>query len=170
MASALPENWSHINGSDDFDQFEVPEINTALLMSLLEESQVEECDDERLRSVIQSLEAVIDPNRLDGHDSLVEMEWGSGNLNGCTTPSDGEQLNGQDCSTSLDLDFSWMDVEMVPSSPSDEMTNWYMDSFRDGTDGVIELGDYSQICYGMPLEEHEYGSLWQESHSSVMYD
>uniref|UniRef100_A0A5B7ASK9 Uncharacterized protein n=1 Tax=Davidia involucrata TaxID=16924 RepID=A0A5B7ASK9_DAVIN len=166
MASSKPENWACINGNDDFDNFEVTEINGALLMSLLEESQGEECDDERLRSVIQSLEAEIDSNMMDGHDSLVETEWGS-QLSG------GGQVDGHDCSTSHDLDFNWMDMEMVPSLPGDDMTNWYMDPCGDEMDGIIEFGgvrDYSHIYYGIPLEENGCGSLWQETNATVMYN
>ncbi|KAL8148713.1 hypothetical protein AgCh_005902 [Apium graveolens] len=54
--------------------------HTALLLSQLldEESHVEDCDDERLTSVIRSLEAeIIEPNMMieDYDCSFMELEW-----------------------------------------------------------------------------------------------
>ncbi|CAL5336154.1 unnamed protein product [Camellia sinensis] len=182
-SSSVAENWAcMINGDDEFDRFEVPEIDTALLMSLLEESQVDQdCDDERLTSVIRSLEAEIefDPNMMDGQDDhhlpLQPHHQRDGNLKGCQ-PSDGAQVDGGDCSDPHDdLDFNWMDVEMAPSSPSDDIANWYMDPYGGEMERIIEFidqaRDYSHTSYGVPLEEHSgaYGYLWQETHTSVMY-
>ncbi|GFZ07605.1 hypothetical protein Acr_19g0005420 [Actinidia rufa] len=160
MAASVPENWACINGDDDeFDQFKVNEIDSDLLMSLLEELHGEECDDERLTSMIRSLEAEINPIVMDGHDLPMH------NSDSCQ-PSDAAQVDGQDCSMAHDLDLHWMHVEMAPASPSDEMTNWYMDPCGDEFDGVR---DHSQNLYGVVhLEELSYGSLWQETHTSVM--
>ncbi|KAA8526708.1 hypothetical protein F0562_009063 [Nyssa sinensis] len=176
-SSSLPENWACINGNGDSDKFEVTEIDSAILMSLLEESQGEECDDERLKSVIRSLEAEIDPTMMDGHDSLVELGWGTANMDGCQL-SVGGQVDGQDCLTSHDLDFNWMELDTVPSSPGDEMTNWYVEPCGDEMDGVIEFGsvrDYSHMYYGIPLDENGYALpillfLWPPSviHLPVM--
>ncbi|KAK9266474.1 hypothetical protein L1049_021386 [Liquidambar formosana] len=170
MASPIFENYACINGDDDFNQFEVSEINGALLMSLLEESQGEVGDDDRLMSVIRSLEAEISPNRTYGLDSPMELEFGV-NQEDYQLCNAG-QVDGQDCSTSADLDFGWIDMELTSSSPSDDVTNWYMDPCGDEMDGIIEFGgvsDYSQIYYGVPLEEHGYNSLWQDTYDSVMY-
>ena len=166
MAASVPENWACINADDDeFDQFEVNKIDGAFLMSLLEESHNEECDDERLTSVSRSLEAEINPIVIDGHDSPMHE------LDNCQ-PSEAAQVDGQDSSMAHDLDLHWMDVEMDPASPSDEMTNWYMDPCGDEFDAIIEFGgvrDHSQNLYGVVhLEELSYGSLWQETHTSVM--
>ncbi|XP_057505748.1 uncharacterized protein LOC130789040 [Actinidia eriantha] len=167
MAVSLPESCSSIN----VDKLVVPEINGALLMSLLEESQGDECDDGRLNDVIRSLEAEIDPKMMmDSHDlSMENIEWGSESED-CQS-LDAGHIHGQDCTMSSDLDFNWVDMEMSPFSPSDEMTNWYMEPI----DGIIEFGgeirDYSEIYYGVPLEEHAFGSsLWQETYASEMYD
>ncbi|GMP66240.1 hypothetical protein CsSME_00026673 [Camellia sinensis var. sinensis] len=69
VVSVVTENWASINSdADEFEKFEIPEIDSALLMSLLEESQADQdCDDddERLMTVIRSLEAEIDPNVMD---------------------------------------------------------------------------------------------------------
>ena len=165
MAASVPENWACINAAaDEFDQFEVNKIDGVLLMSLLEESHNEECDDERLTSVIRSLEAEINPIVMDGHDSPMHE------LDNCQ-PSEAAQVDDQDSSMAHDLDLYWMDVEMGPASPSDEMTNWYMDPCGDEFDAIIEFGcvsDYSQNLYGVHLEELSYGCLWQETHTSVM--
>jgi len=173
MAGSLPEK-AFINGVDEgLDQFEVQEIDGALLMSLLEESNAEDCDDDKLTSVIRSLEAEIDPNMMDGHDLSMDLGWGSNPEN--FQPFDVAQVDDLDCSISHDLDdFDWMEMEMEmipPSSPSDEMNNWYMDPCGDELDGVIGFGavtDFSNMYYGVPLEELTYGSLWQETHNSVM--
>ncbi|KAL7186100.1 hypothetical protein ACSBR2_027956 [Camellia fascicularis] len=177
VVSVVTENWASINGdADEFEKFEIPEIDSALLMSLLEESQADQdCDDddERLMTVIRSLEAEIDPDVMDGHDLDMDIEWDS-NLEGGRSTG---QVEAQDWPTSKSdqLAFNWMeDVEMGPSSPSDDMAIWYMEEpYGVEMDGVIEVGgvgDYSHIYFGVPLEEHAYGSLWQETHASVMYD
>ncbi|KAA8524069.1 hypothetical protein F0562_010500 [Nyssa sinensis] len=145
MASS--ENWACINGKNDFDNFEVKEVDGALLMSLLEESQGEECDDERLKSVIQSLEAEIDSDMMDGHDSLVEPEWCS-HMEGCQRCRAG-QVDSHDCLISHDLDFNWMGMDMnmnmnmdmvMASMANDDMTNWYMDPCGDEMHEIIEFG------------------------------
>ncbi|GFZ05284.1 hypothetical protein Acr_17g0008560 [Actinidia rufa] len=165
MAASLSENPACINvDADEFEKFEVPEIDGALLLSFLEESLADECDDERLNGVIRSLEAEIDPNIvMDGGDlSMDNIEWGS--------ESEGCQSFDSGLPHLSDFDFNWVDTEIAPSSPSDEMTNWYMEPI----DGIIEfggVGDYSHIYYGVPLEEHAYGSsCGQETYASEIYD
>ncbi|KAE9456265.1 hypothetical protein C3L33_11824, partial [Rhododendron williamsianum] len=167
--SLVPENWASINDSDyDFDQFEVQEIDGALLMSLLEEPSPEDCDDDKLTRVMKSLEAEIDPKIVDGLDLSMELEWGTDSEG--FQPFNAAQVDDLDCSISHNLDdFDWMEVEMIPpSSPSDEMDNWYMDPCGDELDGIVGFGDFSNMYYGVPLEELAYGSLWQETHNSVM--
>ncbi|KAI8557987.1 hypothetical protein RHMOL_Rhmol04G0053900 [Rhododendron molle] len=169
MAGSLPENWACINGNDhDFDQFEIQEIDGALLMSLLEESSPEDCDNDKLTRVMKSLEAEIDQKIVDGLDLSMDLGWGTDSKG--FQPFDAAQTNDLDglISHSLD-DFDWMEVEMIPrSSPSDEMDNWYMDPCGDALDGIVGFGDFSNMYYGVPLEELAYGSLWQETHNSVM--
>uniref|UniRef100_A0A5B7CCB0 Uncharacterized protein n=1 Tax=Davidia involucrata TaxID=16924 RepID=A0A5B7CCB0_DAVIN len=157
MASLVPENWACTNSYD-----ELTELDGDLLMSLLEESQVNDGDEERLRRVIQSLEAEIDPIMMEGHNSLVEPKL-DGFPEDCQF-SDASQVDSQDCLTSHDLDINWIDMD-------DDMTNWCMDPCGGEMDGIIEfggIGDYSHIFYGVPLEEQEFCSLWQESHESLV--
>lgn len=166
MASFLPENRECVNGCDGLDTVEVFEIDGALLMSqLLDESHVEDCDDERLTSVIQSLEDEINPIMMDGHDLLMELEWDDNlEVEDCDF-SNGGQMDGQDCSTAScdDLDYNWMDMEDMKSS-------FYLGSSEDGMEGVIEFGgvrDYYNYnyynSYANSVEEHSYGSLWQDT-------
>ncbi|KAJ8534517.1 hypothetical protein K7X08_016245 [Anisodus acutangulus] len=66
-------------------------------MSFLEESEIEESDEQKIRQVIKSLEAEISPVQINGSNSLTES-----------------------CSTSFDLEFEWIDSEMECSTPSDD--------------------------------------------------
>ncbi|KAI3769397.1 hypothetical protein L6452_00499 [Arctium lappa] len=149
MASLIQENWATINDQDGFDEFESLEIDDTLLMSILEEPHVDdECDDERLSSVIQSLEAEINPIVIDDHDMSLELEWNI-DWEGCHQFS-----ANQNTSRSHDLDYNWM-----------EMDEMYIQGYEDGMGGIIEFGgvkDYSQFSYGNNMEEHVYGALWQE--------
>lgn len=100
MASVVAENWEHIEKQqDDLESLEFLHVNQGLLMSLLDETQVDDCDDERLSKVIQSLEAEINPE--ESHDS--NEYWN-------------DESSGQDWSMPHDLDHhNWMDVEFAPS-------------------------------------------------------
>lgn len=152
-------------------QFEsIPQIQSSILTSFLDDSNVELCcDDERLRVFIQSLEAEINP-------ILIKDQ---GNYN---TSDDEEQIS----SSSEDvLDFvTWMDSEILsPCSSSssyissdvdelswydqvsgdDELDLRYMIEYGDAVNG----GDYSSeipMEMEMDLEEHIYTSLWQENY------
>ncbi|GFQ05754.1 hypothetical protein PHJA_002719500 [Phtheirospermum japonicum] len=132
---------------DDLNAVEFPNIDKSIVMSLLEDSslvQMEDGDDEMLRIVIQSLEREINKSNEYSEDCRF---------------SDDEQL--ESCSTSPDhhrLDFDWIDTEMDYSSPGDEMTSYFIGNY---TDEIGVLGDYSEFCYEMPMEEDEYCSLWQ---------
>ncbi|KAL2331218.1 hypothetical protein Fmac_018799 [Flemingia macrophylla] len=83
---------------------ELSEANNVLLMSLLEETQEEEYyGDDRLVSMIQSLEAEISDTEMMGH------------------------VDDHDCSTSdSGPDDHWIDMEMISSLPFDEMNNAYI--------------------------------------------
>ncbi|KAL7218518.1 hypothetical protein ACSBR2_011725 [Camellia fascicularis] len=134
MAFSVPENWACID--DNIGEIEISQIKKSLLISLFEESQVDDSDDddddddERLRSVIRSLEAEIHPNTSD-HNSLVELQLDD-HQGFYFQPSDSRNVDCPDHDLmSNDLDFSWIDyvVEIAPSvSPSDEITSWYMDT------------------------------------------
>ncbi|XP_054811158.1 uncharacterized protein LOC129312534 [Prosopis cineraria] len=92
-----------------FEGFEFGEASNVLLMALMEETQEEQnCEDERLVSMIQSLEAEISRNSM-----LME------------------QVDGKDCSTSsISTDDYYDDImdidqQVVPSiSPFDDLNAW----------------------------------------------
>ncbi|PIN16645.1 hypothetical protein CDL12_10703 [Handroanthus impetiginosus] len=163
MASSMvAENWDYADGHDGSESLELSQINQNLLMSLLDETQIDDCDDERLINVIRSLEAEID---FDGQHAIDNAMWES-DLVDCQSSND--ELNGQDRSLPHDnLDLHWMDMETIPSSPSGAMGNWYMDHNGQGIMGSgNEFGgakNYSNFWNGTPLEEQDYGSLWHET-------
>ncbi|KAJ0457929.1 hypothetical protein HanIR_Chr15g0779401 [Helianthus annuus] len=149
MASLIKENWASINDQYDFDSFENLEIDDALLMSILDEPHVEgECDNEKLSSVIRSLEAEISPIVIDDHDMSMELEWN------VDWENSHQFLTNQSYIKSQDIEYNWMDMD-----------DMYIQRYEDEMGGVIEFGgvkDYSQISYANNLEEHGYGALWQE--------
>ncbi|KAL2476558.1 Uncharacterized protein Adt_37294 [Abeliophyllum distichum] len=169
MDSMVADNWESVDGDSDFINSENSQFDQShVLMSLLDESQNEDCDDERLTNVIRSLEAEIKPNS----DCYLfdNIEW-EGDLVECQSSSD-ESMNELDFSKLHDLDFQWMDLEMIPSSPSGGMESWYVDPYGQEMGAVTEFGElknYSQLSYGTPLmEDHDYGFLWQETNVSQM--
>ncbi|KAL8209047.1 hypothetical protein R6Q57_008459 [Mikania cordata] len=149
MASLIQENWASINDQYDFDNFETLEIDDTLLLSILDEPHIEdECDNERLSSVIRSLEAEISPIEIDDHDMSLDLEWNADWKN----PN--ELLFNQNYLKLQDTEYNWM-----------EMDDACIQEYDDGMDGIIEFGalnDYSLIPYGSNIEEHGYGALWQE--------
>ncbi|XP_022878655.1 uncharacterized protein LOC111396456 [Olea europaea var. sylvestris] len=169
MASMVADNWESIVCYDDFINNESSYIDQNILMSLLDESHNEDCDDERLTNVIRSLEAEIAPNNTDCYLSN-NLKLESDPIE-CQSSSD-ESTNEQNFSKLHDLDFQWMDLEMVPSSPTSGMASWYMGSYEQEMDAMTEfdgLKFYSQISYETPLmEEHDFGLLWQETNDSQM--
>ncbi|KAK4355326.1 hypothetical protein RND71_024297 [Anisodus tanguticus] len=143
------------------------QIDSAVLMSFLDEPHMEYCDDEKLRSLIQSLEAELDypitysptaPN-LDCYEgdcinSSTEIYHYEDNLYAKSAP------DGEDSSEELvDVDFSWMDMEISSStSPS----NNEMIEFQMGSD------IYSQSFTCIPIEEEVYDSLWLQTDLSMV--
>jgi hypothetical protein len=72
---------------------------------------------------------------------------------------------------SLGLDFELVDMEVVPSSPSDhDMNYWY--NMEPSENDIVEFGvrNYFQFGHEAALEEHGYSSLWQESYDIMMYN
>ncbi|XP_011045592.1 PREDICTED: uncharacterized protein LOC105140446 [Populus euphratica] len=165
MASLLPENISIKTGDDDLKGIEGFD-DDALLMSLLEESQGDhESNEERLRSVIQSLEAEINPSIMsDGYETAMDP---------AEMPRDGEDTDELPKTAemeSLGLDFELVDMEVVPSSPGDhDMNYWYMEPSEND---IVEFGvtNYFQFGHEAAMEEHGYSSLWQESYDITMYN
>ncbi|KAJ7948850.1 putative Heat stress transcription factor B-4b [Quillaja saponaria] len=169
MDSLVCENSAFINGEDEFDGLEVLEMDGDLLMSLLEESQTDERDEDQLNSLIRSLEAEIKVDTMEGQDLVSNIigeecsgqSWKVG------------QMDGRDCSVSHDFDeFGWVDMDVVPSSLGEDM-NWYMNPYGGEMDGIIEfIGNedehYSKIYHESDLGEYGYSSLWQETNSSEL--
>ncbi|KAK4420620.1 hypothetical protein Salat_2012500 [Sesamum alatum] len=160
MASATTtENCSFSTSLDDLNGVEFSNIDTSILMCLLDDSQVEGGDDERLISVIQSLEAEI----------MTPSSFLETNYSECYQEdyvfSDVEQMDS--CSTSSDhVYFEGIDMDVPYSLLTDDMTSYFIDQFVDEMENVVEfvaLRDYSQVCCGVAMEEdHHYNGLWQE--------
>ena len=175
MASmAASEKWANINGDDVLEGIKISGFDSAFLMSLMEEVQdhIEESDKERLKSVIQSLEAEINSGKsYVDHDSM-NMEW----------PDHRSISNGEDrqsCSLGQtddhdflvsfdDLDMNGLiDMEVVPSSPSHDL-NWYMYPGRD----EISNDNFVNTYGGVALDQaYGYNFLWQETtYDLVVYE
>ncbi|KAL2245571.1 UNVERIFIED_CONTAM: hypothetical protein Sindi_2825300 [Sesamum indicum] len=162
MANATAtENCFWYKNSDDVDDTEFLNIDNSLVMSLLEDSEVEDGDNERLRTVIQSLEAeIMSQNSCFGTN---DSEGCSDDYRSCDVE---QQLSS--CSTSPDrcLDFECIDMEADYSYLTDEVGNYFNCQFTDKIESTMfELGgevDYSQVfSYAVAMEEDEYCGLWQ---------
>lgn len=151
-----------------FQGTEISEIDASLLMSILEESQCEEHDDETLEHVIRSLEAEINFNTIDGYDLPLETEASIDQYD--SQLWSGDKMVDHDCSQPLDFDVNWADMEIKPSSPFGETTNWYLDPSEVEVDGSIESGGrgFSHFRYGDLLEEDGYNFLWQDTYDLAM--
>ncbi|KAB2095478.1 hypothetical protein ERO13_A01G042800v2 [Gossypium hirsutum] len=147
MALMLTENPGLTNESNGVEEIGVPEIDAGLLMSLLEESQCEEyCNEEQVTSLMESLEAEI--RMVNAGSCSIEGDIGSNNY------------------------FEWSEMEMVPSSPSDDM-NWYVEDHAQemSMDGyLVQFGnDFPLNCYESQLE-NGFTSLWQETYDTAIYN
>lgn len=151
MASMVAENWENIFDSNDCSEnFELSPRNHNLLMSLLDETQIDDCDDdERLTKVIQSLQAELDSA---DHCDLVD----------CQSSVDESYSQGYPTLVSTatnDLDLHWMDVEIMPTSPS-----WYNMDHHHGQGMMMSTSDefgWIKNPSFSPLEaDQDYGSLW----------
>lgn len=150
MALLLKEKPGLIHGNNIMEEeFGAPKIDGALLMSLLEESHCEYCNEEQLKSLMKSLEAEIRMQASHGSCDNVSL--------------DNESNDGFDC-------FEWTDeMEMVSSSPSDDM-NWCVENHVEeiSMDDLLEFGDdFPQNYCEIPFE---YGnsSLWQETYDTAI--
>lgn len=185
MASQLmSESWPCIDVIDYREsgqldnEMQVLEIVGATLFEDSHEDYYRHVDNERLRSLIQSLEAEINHNipcatttteldqlhqhlLMDRQDSCNEL---------CTASTTLGSMDGQDCwSTPIDNDldqFEWVDSEHVAaSSPLDDMNWWVEPVCGDNglTNGVIDpIGgniceDFQMYCGGA----FRGSNLWQ---------
>lgn len=161
MASFVQENYESFNVCDEFD-------TGALLMSqLLDESHVEDCDNERLTSVIRSLEAEVEPVMLvEDNESFMELEWDDNLAEFCDNNWNVEHRdhvsNGQDCSTtssSDDLDdYNWMEMEDLNEFGG--VGDYYYYQYP-------QFINHDNVNTNI-LEEQSYGSLWQDTDVLVM--
>ncbi|XP_058727437.1 uncharacterized protein LOC131598881 [Vicia villosa] len=124
------------------DQFS--EANNVILMSLMEETHEYEDEyigDDKLVSMIQSLEAEISDTQ--NYDM-------------------GGYMDGQDCSTSLIIDSDhWVDIELISSSLFDEVNmnvnanTWCeneMEHMKMEYEDQNFIDDF-QMCYGVFMEQ-----------------
>lgn len=177
---------SMVNHSDNgFEGVEVSGLNGAFLMSLMEELQdqvvLEDSDEERLNSVIQSLEAEIngcatsssddeqdhscmesDDDHSDRYESISNGE----NSQSCRSGQVMESSGNHDdyCSISFDdMNMNeWVSMEAeAPSSPGHEL-NYYMYHF--GEEMISTDNHHSYYGVSIDQEQSEYNSLlWQET-------
>ncbi|RDX71764.1 hypothetical protein CR513_48840, partial [Mucuna pruriens] len=129
---------------------EFSEANNVLLMSLLDETHEEEYyGDDRLVSMMQSLEAEISDTEMG---QMYEIGY----------------VDDQDCSTSDNGSDHWDDMELISSLPFDEMNAWIPcgDEMNAGIPCGDEMMEHAameyeagndiddiQLCYGVFLEQ-----------------
>ncbi|KAE8703352.1 Detected protein of unknown function [Hibiscus syriacus] len=147
MALLLKENPGLIDGSNAMEEIGIPEMDAAVLMSLFEESHCEEYyNEEQINSFMESLEAEI---RMANR--------GSCSIEGVI------ERNGSS---------AWSEMEMVPSSPSDDM-NWCVDDHFEeiSMDELVQFGnDFALNCYEIQSENGFSANLWQETHDTATYN
>lgn len=150
MASIAPEN---------LDGVDVLKLNSVFLMSLLEESQGEEYNDEKLESFIRSLEEELNPTTMEDQDSVIDSR--------VLICNDVQVMD----------EFSWDDMELEgasPSSLSKDGLSLYMDFHGDDQmDCFVEFGgvtDHSQLYDGVPTLENNgcYNFVWPETHNTAI--
>ncbi|KAK8648253.1 hypothetical protein V6N13_129012 [Hibiscus sabdariffa] len=141
MALVLTEKPGLIDGSDAMEEVDVPKLDAALLMSLLEESQCEEyCNEEQVNSLMESLEAEIRMASVEG------------------------DMESDDC-------FEWSEIETAASSPRDDMNWYVEDHVEEmAMDGyLVQFGnDFPLNCY--EIQSENCFSLWQETYDTVIYN
>ncbi|TKY49295.1 hypothetical protein E2542_SST26724 [Spatholobus suberectus] len=119
---------------------EFSEANNVLLQSLMEETQEDEYyGDDRLVSMIQSLEAEISDAEMG---QMYEMG----------------HVDDQDCSMSVSGPDRWVDMELISSLPFNEINAWIPcgDEMMQHATKEFEAGndiDDFQLCYGVFLEQ-----------------
>lgn len=97
MATLVPENLACIKSCNDLNNFELSQENSVLLMSLLDDTQGldddNDRDNERLTSVIKSLESEIDQRMMDSHDLFQENQRGFAKSEYCESCDQSEMDN-----------------------------------------------------------------------------
>ncbi|XP_027342976.1 uncharacterized protein LOC113855534 [Abrus precatorius] len=133
---------------------EFSEANNVLLMSLMEETQEDEYyGDDRLVSMIQSLEAEINDPELD---QVYEMG----------------HVDDQYCSTSMSGPDHWVDMELISSLPFDEMNAWIPSGDEMMEHVAMEYeaeNDDFQLCYGVFLEQQYRETYLSQGPSDAVF-
>lgn len=160
MASVSSESWKCTAQELDVEGVDVPDIDDALLMEMLESSCA---DEDQLYGVIRSLEAEI------CHSDVVMIDDGEST----TGPSDGgleDILSDLDSHEGLrsgthqvEDPFDWAEMDAVANSAChDLLPDWYYMEAEDTTLCYGEARDYAGFYYcGESLTEQVYGPLWQ---------
>ncbi|KAK4746099.1 hypothetical protein SAY87_012411 [Trapa incisa] len=148
MASSIaPEDWAitdYIELHEVLGGIELGVLETShdILMSLMEDSQGDDQELDRLNDFIQSLEAEIHRGTADGPSLVSETVYGP--------TYDGEDLSD---------DFSWMDMELVPSSLVQGM---------EGLDEEMNCAAEIEHVDVHLTEEAKYSRLWHELCDEMM--
>ena len=167
-SSSGSENWVMINVDiDGSGGSEVSEMNRSagFLMSLMEETPGEDYDNERLSSLIQSLEAEIDPSRMVGGDASM-MDPVTFDQSCAAGQVEGHECWGNDL-------ISWdVDIEMdSPSCDHDDGISFWYHPIGYQMDVMAEFGgvrNCSQIYSGVDFDNGSIG-LWQEPCDETIY-
>ncbi|XP_042477933.1 uncharacterized protein LOC122059291 [Macadamia integrifolia] len=148
-SSSSFENFQYIaDDNTDTKEMQVSDDISAFLESLFEDSQMNEVEDERLQSIIRSLEVEITPTLDDSKDLDCQCPQ--------VLSEDGSNWLASGSYMFPTHDFDWMDVEMASYSRGQDMGKWYMeDSCTDDQLGRME---------------DSYTCLWQETYDSVFYN
>ncbi|OAY69059.1 hypothetical protein ACMD2_27347 [Ananas comosus] len=157
----------------DLERIDVPEIDGALLMELLEDSCADadaDAEDDRLGGVIRSLEAEIGSN--SGSMEIGDDESTTGPADGGLEAvlSDFDSFDGlRDAGYAVEEDpFGWAEMEVGTSAA---MGGWYV-GVEEGEGGVVEYEEegrefdygygygYGVVYYGEGMVEQTYSPLW----------
>ncbi|KAK7324445.1 hypothetical protein VNO77_28001 [Canavalia gladiata] len=147
--------------SEGVFEIEFSEANNVLLMSLMEETQEEEYyGDDRLVSMIQSLEAEITSDPELGQ--IMHDEMG--------------HVDDQDCSTSsMSGPDHWVDMELISSLPFDEMNYALIPCGDEIMEHVVmeyeaenDIDDF-QLSYGVFLEQQYREAYLSQGPSDVVF-
>ncbi|KAB2613309.1 hypothetical protein D8674_035625 [Pyrus ussuriensis x Pyrus communis] len=145
----ISESMQFVLGTDEFEDFEVTEVDGALLRDLLEEleeEEEEEKNNEKLGFVVQSSVGADEANNMTT-DGQVSLEH------------DGIEI----CIP----DSKWEDIDMVETDPLYEMGAWFRDDDMVGmVDCGSSIGDYAQLQhsgFGGSYKEITYNCLWEDN-------
>ncbi|XP_021824882.1 uncharacterized protein LOC110765943 [Prunus avium] len=136
----VSESMQLVLGKDEFEDFEVTEVDGALLWDLLEEleNEEEEKKDEKIGDVDDANSMTDGQVSVEQHDEI------------CTP------------------DLKWGDADMAETNPSSyEMEAWFADDMVGMVDFGCGVGDFPQLRNGLHIgascNEITYNCLWGDS-------